>query len=121
MMKNTINPRRVFIHRCVRVTGMLATGVLAWAGCGKKQEKADAPPGDALDVSACDDLSGLSGEELAVRTKLGYVEETPLPDNHCGNCNLYLPPKEGRKCGGCMLFKGPVFSDAYCTYWAPKV
>ena len=111
--------RRSFVARC----GSLATiGILAVTGCGKKQDQnpQDNPVGDQP-VSSCDDLKGVSENDLALRKKLGYVEKSPIADNQCVNCNLFLPPKEGQSCGGCMLFKGPVFTDAYCTYWAPKV
>jgi hypothetical protein len=111
--------RRRFIVRC----GSLATmGLLAVTGCGKKNDpKAEDDPAGESSVSSCDDLKGVSENDLALRKKLGYVEKSPIADNQCLNCNLFLPPKEGQNCGGCMLFKGPVFTDAYCTYWAPKV
>lgn len=67
----------------------------------------------------CDDLSGISEEEIAKRKKLAYVNKTPIPDSHCSNCALYLPPGKDKPCGGCMLFKGPVRAEGYCAYWAP--
>lgn len=121
MAKNTPNPRREFIARCLRGTAVAISAMLALAGCGKKSRQEEEPSAVGRNVKSCDDLSAISEEDLATRTKLGYVTETPLPDNHCSNCNLYLPPVDGQRCGGCMLFKGPVFADAYCTYWAPKV
>ena len=103
--------------------GSLATvGVLALGGCdGKQDHNSTDNPGSDPSVTSCDDLNGVSETDLALRKKLGYVEKSPIADNQCQNCNLFLPPKEEQKCGGCMLFKGPVFNDAYCTYWAPKV
>lgn len=76
---------------------------------------------DDLDVTACNDLSKVSEEEVKKRNGLGYVEVSPMSDKYCNNCQLYLPPKEGQTCGGCALFKGPVFEEGYCTYWAPIV
>lgn len=67
----------------------------------------------------CDDLTGVSAEEVAKRKKLAYVNKTPIPDNHCSNCALYLPAAKDKPCGGCMLFKGPVRAEGYCAYWAP--
>lgn len=67
----------------------------------------------------CDDLTGVSADELAKRKKLAYVNQSPIPDSQCGNCALYMPPAKGKSCGGCMLFKGPVRSEGYCAYWAP--
>lgn len=72
-------------------------------------------------VTDCEDLTGLSEDELEKRESLGYEKETPVSDNRCDNCQLYLPPTETRKCGGCQLFKGPVKAGAYCTYWAPRL
>ncbi|MEJ7693281.1 high-potential iron-sulfur protein [Daejeonella sp.] len=67
----------------------------------------------------CDDLTGVSAEEIEKRKKLAYVNKTPIPDSHCSNCTLYLPPAKDKPCGGCMLFKGPVRPEGYCAYWAP--
>jgi hypothetical protein len=67
----------------------------------------------------CDDLTGVSPGEVDKRKKLAYVTKSPLPDSRCGNCSLYVPPAGGKACGGCMLFKGPVRAEGYCTYWAP--
>lgn len=72
------------------------------------------------DINACDDLTGLPQEEKEKRNSLGYVENTPIRENTCDNCQLYLPPTESRRCGGCQLFKGPVMPNGYCTYWAPS-
>lgn len=67
----------------------------------------------------CDDMTGVSAEDLEKRKKLAYTNKTPIPDNHCSNCTLYLPPAKGKPCGGCLLFKGPVRAEGYCAYWAP--
>jgi hypothetical protein len=99
---------------------MIALGIQGLAACGKNENKAGEATA-AQAPSACDDLSAVSESDLATREKLGYVKTSPIADNQCQNCNLFLPPKEGEKCGGCMLFKGPVFAEAYCTYWAPKL
>jgi hypothetical protein len=69
--------------------------------------------------ASCSDLSGVSKEEQEKRKKLGYVEVTPIAENKCSVCKLYLPPAKAGECGGCSLFKGPVEADGYCTYFAP--
>jgi hypothetical protein len=120
MTKNKGHSRRTFL------TGCAATGVLVLTGmtlmsCGSKSENSVASEESAEPVRSCDDLSGVSENDLALRKKLGYVKESPMADNQCQNCNLYLPPKLGHTCGACMLFKGPVYQEGYCTYWAPKV
>ncbi|SKB30613.1 high-potential iron-sulfur protein [Daejeonella lutea] len=73
----------------------------------------------AQQKNPCDDLTGVSAEEIEKRKKLAYVTKTPIPDSHCSNCTLYLPPAKDKPCGGCMLFKGPVRPEGYCAYWAP--
>ncbi len=73
----------------------------------------------AQQKNLCDDLSGVSAEEIEKRKKLAYVNKTPIPDSHCSNCTLYLPPAKDKPCGGCLLFKGPVRPEGYCAYWAP--
>ncbi|GEO04756.1 hypothetical protein AAE02nite_24200 [Adhaeribacter aerolatus] len=67
----------------------------------------------------CDDLTGVVPGEIEKRKKFAYVGVSPIPDNRCGNCKLFLPPGAGKACGGCLLFKGPVRETGYCTYWAP--
>lgn len=67
----------------------------------------------------CDDLTGVSAEEIEKRKKLAYVNKTPIPDSHCSNCTLYIPPAKDKPCGGCLLFKGSVRLEGYCAYWAP--
>ena len=69
----------------------------------------------------CDDLTGVSPEEIEKRKKLAYVNKSPIPDNRCNNCVLSLPPAKGKTCGGCLLFKGPVRAEGHCAYWAPIV
>lgn len=100
-------------------TGLLLAGsslsTMAKEGDAKQQPKA--PP--SAQKNPCDDLTGVSAEEVAKRKKLAYVNKTPIPDSHCSNCTLYLPPAKDKPCGGCMLFKGPVRTEGYCAYWAP--
>ena len=84
--------------------------------CGEAKKQQEAYEGDP-----CEDLRSVSEAELAKRKSFGYVSETPIADNQCSNCNLYLPPKEAQACGKCILFEGPVKARGYCTYWALKV
>ena len=100
-------------------TGILVAGSsvssMAKEGDSKQQPKNPQP----VQKNPCDDLTGVSADEVAKRKKLAYVNKTPIPDSHCSNCALYLPPAKDKPCGGCMLFKGPVRADGYCAYWAP--
>jgi hypothetical protein len=81
--------------------------------------QAGAGAGAPAAADPCDDLTGISPGEIDKRKKLAYVNKSPLADSRCGNCGLYVPPADGKPCGGCMLFKGPVQAGGYCTYWAP--
>ena len=110
--------RRNFISQFFAGATMLIL-VQIFGGCLPRKEKEAVV--DTLDVSNCDDLSKVSEEEVTKRNNFGYEKESTMPDKKCGNCNLYIPAKEGQTCGGCILFKGPVFENANCTYWAPQV
>lgn len=113
------NSRRRFISKSLGMSTAFLSAMAIFTGCKEnthKEQQTD--KGNAVDP--CGDLAGVSENDIAVRKKLGYVNESPIPDNECNNCNLFLPPKEGEPCGGCILFKGPVYASAYCTYWAPK-
>lgn len=119
-MKENIN-RRIFIAKTMVSGAAVIVGAQILSGCQSDDKSGKSSDEDPLDVASCDDLSKVSGAEVEKRDGFGYVEESPMPDKECRNCNLYLPPREGQTCGGCALFKGPVFEEGYCTYWAPIV
>lgn len=119
--------RRKFIRKYIFTSTILLGGGWVFGGCESKEtaqkdkvnvqeDKENATPSDP-----CNDLSGVSKNEIEKREKLGYVKESPIPDQQCGNCNLYIPSGDAKDCGKCMLFKGPVYAAGYCTYWAPQV
>ncbi len=83
-------------------------------------EKETDPDRTEAGKGSCEDLSQVPEHDLKVRQTFAYVKESPIAENRCDNCKLWLPPKEGRDCGACLLFKGPVFASGYCTYWAPQ-
>ncbi|WP_114750205.1 high-potential iron-sulfur protein [Pleomorphovibrio marinus] len=107
--------RRVTIKRLLNCFLALGSAKMLYACTGKDAEY------DLANAEHCGDLEGLDEVEISKRKQLGYTEETPIEENICGNCQLYLPPKQDANCGGCQLFKGPVYEEAYCTYWAPRV
>lgn len=117
--------RRKFIGKYILAGSVLfGTGILIAGNSlismakGKESDQPKNPQPEPK--NPCDDLSGVSAEEVAKRKKLAYVNKTPIPDSHCSNCALYLPPSgKDKPCGGCMLFKGPVRAEGYCAYWAP--
>lgn len=116
--------RREFLLR-ISAAGALTVGagtVLSACGGGGEGSSADtAPAGDAASTEAsCNDVSGLSEQEIAMRNQLQYVDETPNPEQVCTNCALWVAPAEGASCGGCNLIKGPIAPNGYCISWAPQ-
>ncbi|GAB3342782.1 hypothetical protein GCM10027299_57910 [Larkinella ripae] len=118
-MKQT-HSRRFFLKRSASAGFLLGSGNLLLVACDSKKtaqtEKAKQPA-----ANPCEDYSGVPAEELKKRKDLGYVTKSPIPEKQCNSCNLWLPPAPGQECGGCMLFKGPIYANAHCTYWAPQV
>ena len=106
--------RRHFIFKTIPLSFILAVA------CNSRQNKEDKNKAD-VPMTDCEDLSHVPVEEVSKREKLGYSMTSPMADKTCTNCNLYIPSSESKPCGGCMLFKGPVLAEAYCTYWAPQV
>ena len=101
--------------QCFQSGAVLLGAGLTAEGCTKKeslQENKNA--GDN-----CNDFSDISDPELEKRKLLGYAKQAPDVLKQCNACKLFLPPKPDEKCGGCMLFKGPVEIYGSCTYWAP--
>lgn len=111
-------PRRKFFKKFAISASVPA---MVYGGCRDKKSSARDTPSAGDPGDPCADLSGISESDRALRRQFAYVQESPIPDNQCNNCNLYLPPQEEVACGGCMLFKGPVHADGYCTYWAPTL
>ncbi|GAB3902802.1 hypothetical protein GCM10028803_30110 [Larkinella knui] len=109
--------RRKFIEQIFAIgPATLGAGLLI-SSCQSETSSKQEEPKSGTDP--CKDFSGVSENDLNTRKKLGYVDKSPQPESKCGNCNLFLPPKVARACGGCLLFKGPVLTSGYCTYWAP--
>ena len=113
--------RRKFILDLLLSSVSLFVTSLFLTGCSGGKTEENLQPDAGASNDPCNDLSGVSESDLELRKKFAYVKESPISDNQCNNCNLYLPPKDAAACGGCLLFKGPVYPSGYCTYWAPKV
>ncbi len=111
--------RREFIGKHFFLSSVFLGAAAVLSGCDSKQGSQEEEEKNGVKTNQCEDLSGVSENDIEARTKLGYVEKSPLPDKLCSNCKLHIPPAAGKECGGCMLFKGPVYSSGYCTYWAP--
>jgi hypothetical protein len=112
--------RRTFLQRHLRLVYLLAgSGIILSlkSNAAKKQPAKKTVPQDDP-KNPCDDLSKVSADEIAKRKKLAYVNQSPVEDNQCGNCNLFIPAPD-KPCGACLLFKGPVSPAGHCAYWAP--
>ncbi len=122
-MESKVN-RRQFCTAFLRTSTLLAGTVAGCAGPESRQELTEWKTETPVTAQAepvgdpCTDFSGIELSEVEKRNALGYVDKSPIPDNLCENCKLFIPGKKGDSCGKCMLFKGPVFLYAYCTYWA---
>lgn len=110
--------RRRFIHKYFFLSSSLLGVSIALNGCDQKKPTTAKEDATAAAVDQCKDFSGVSENDFNARKKLGYVNESPMPEMTCSKCKLWLPPSPGKQCGGCMLFKGPVYPTGYCTYWA---
>jgi hypothetical protein len=119
-MKNTPYSRRKFIYKCFSTSSIFFGTIIILDSCDSKK-----PSTKEKKVSTskepCEDLSEVSAEEIAKRQKFAYVKQSPDPERNCGNCSLHLPPVNGKECGGCLLFKGPVDPAGYCIQYAAKV
>jgi hypothetical protein len=87
--------------------------------CDKKEDKESLQKNNA---DPCNDLSGLSKDDIEMRNALEYVPNTPDKNKTCLNCEYYHPtPKENKNiCGTCDLFPGPVNANGYCNQWYIK-
>lgn len=116
---HSISNRRTFLRSCISAAALTGGG-LAFTHCAssKKPQPAKAQTAQA---DPCSDLTGVDPTDVQKRKSLGYTNKSPLPDSQCDNCKLWVPAKEGKECGGCLLFTGPVNPEGHCTYWAPQV
>lgn len=122
-MNESKTTRRAFLYKMASSSLLIVGGVL-WTACqsGKNTKNKTADAEDSTDGFGgdCGDYSKLTANDLNARKQLGYEEKSPVAEQECRNCNLWLPPKEGQTCGGCTLFKGPIEPKGTCTYWAPR-
>lgn len=105
--------------------GALSTSVLV-AACGGEAPKTEtttapaAEPAAAAPAADCNDLSGLSADDLKPREAVAYVAKSTEADKMCSNCRFMKPASEPNGCNGCQLFKGPVNPEGNCKSWFKK-
>jgi hypothetical protein len=102
--------RRTFIQSLAAVFG--AGAVLS--ACGGRD---DAPATAGTDP--CDDVSGLTEDQIQTREGFDYVGQTPYPEQRCDNCHLWVEPAANQVCGGCTIIAGPINPAGWCTAWVP--
>lgn len=118
----TKNERREFLHKCLGLGITITAGGMLTAGCGtSKKVTAAKKSAPVAAKNPCEDLTGVDPVDVEKRKSLGYSSLSPIPDKQCDNCKLWIPVKEGKECGGCLLFTGPISPEGHCTYWAPQV
>lgn len=111
--------RRNFFHQfALRFLAPLQ--VVFLAGSCNSSSKEDEEKNKIRKEGECDDLTGIAEKEIKKRQALNYVDQTPIPENSCENCALYIAPGKEGECGGCMLFEGPVSKEGYCVQYQPS-
>ena len=110
--------RRKFIGKPFLLSSVFLSAAIVLSECESKKSSEMEEKKD-VKIDPCEDLSGVSKNDIEARIKFAYVKKSPLPDKTCGNCKLHIPPRGEEECGKCLLFKGPVHSAGYCTSWAP--
>lgn len=112
--------RKQFIKRFFGLGSLLLGGKL-FLNCRGKNESSGAESKNkapSISKDPCNDLTEIPSGEIKKRQSLGYVLKSANPNTTCGNCGLHIPPKPNDKCGGCILFKGPVYKEGHCVQWA---
>ncbi len=121
--------RRKFLKSFFLSATTAAFGTALLQACGNTEHSAEKPaeakpaqPTTAPEAPATTiiDSSQMTQEDFDKRKNLGYVEKTPMEDNRCDNCALYLLPEGDKEYGGCQLLRGPIAPEGYCPYWAAK-
>lgn len=125
-MENKNYSRRKFFNTILGTGSLLFGGALFLNSCntnessGGETKSGSDNKKQSTSADPCNDLTGVSDGEIKKRESLGYVTKSADPENHCSNCALYIPPAGEGACGGCILFKGPVYAEGHCVQWAAK-
>lgn len=121
-MKEREYSRRQFINQCAgQCTALLGmTFLLNSCGGSNKDESVEDEENSGKPAGPCNDFTGVNTEELDKRKRMAYVDKSEMPESSCESCGLYIPWKDQATCGGCLLFKGPVRAEGYCTQWVAK-
>src|SRR5450755_2536517 len=69
---------------------------------------------------SCADTTGLSPEDLQVRTALAYAEASQDPTKLCIKCQQFLPAPAPDTCGACKVVKGPINPAGSCKSYVAR-
>jgi len=120
-MENKEYSRKKFINKCLSSGSMFFGGAIILNSCNSNKSGEGQKKNQSGSEHPCDDLSNISAEEIEKREKFGYVKKSTDLERFCGNCGLHIPPVSEKDCGGCMLFKGPVYPEGSCIQFVAKV
>ncbi len=68
----------------------------------------------------CEDVSGLSEDDAALRSALQYRNLSPYgEEKSCAICAFFRAGKKN-ECGRCTLVEGPIHPLGYCNSWSAK-
>ena len=93
-MKNDMT-RKEFLEKLPLVSVAFFGSWMLFQNCSKS----------TTDEDPCSDLSGLTEEEKQTRNQYEYVAKSPLPNQLCSNCALWIAPETGKTCGGCEIMR----------------
>ena len=94
-------------HLAVFAAGAIAPTIFL-AGCK-----------DSPKELSCTDTTGLTPDEVSMRTNLAYVDKTTDPSKACSKCNFYKAGSPDA-CGSCTLMKGGINPNGNCKSFVPK-
>ena len=97
--------RRDVLHHSAALGALVAFGA---AACNKPA------------ALSCADTTGLSPEDLQVRTALAYAESSADPTQAVLKCQQFLPAPAAGSCGGCKVIKGPINPGGSCKSYVAR-
>ena len=104
-MKTVATRREALRHLVVLSASLAVPGFVT--GCSKK--------------ASCTDVSGLTPDELKVRTETAtYTEVAPDQAKRCEVCAQWVPGPSPEACGGCKVVKGPINPKGWCKLFVAK-
>lgn len=96
-------------------------------GCQREQPRTEKTPVETAvapppNKARCDDVSGLTPDEINRRKELKYVDRSSNSQQTCGGCNHVQPvPGSNDPCKRCSVLPGPVHIDGWCSAWIARV